>query len=151
MSEPYSSTILLVEDNEDDVFAMTRALKIARIGNPMQIVTDGEMVKDYLSGTGAYADRAKHPLPFIIFLDLKLPFVNGFELLSWIRKQPELNSLVVVVLTSSAEERDHEQAYAFGARSFLVKPPTAQGLTDVFNSLESYWLARSTGTPLLAG
>ena len=148
MSAPLSTTILLVEDNEDDVFVMQRALKLARNSNPLQIVTDGQKALDYLSGEGDYADREKFPLPFIVFLDLKLPYIDGFEILTWMRSRSELSSVVVIVLTSSAEERDHEKAYALGARSYLVKPPAPQALEDVFNSLKSYWLARSSSIPL---
>lgn len=137
MSQP---AILLIEDNEDDVFIMQRALKEARLTNPLAIVTDGRQALDYLSGAGEYADRTRHPLPFIAFLDLKLPYFSGFEVLTWIRQRPEFNSLIVVVLTSSSEPKDYEKAYALGARSYLVKPPTAQGLRDIFRSLESFWL-----------
>jgi CheY-like chemotaxis protein len=148
MSDVFSTTILLVEDNEDDVFAMKRALKLAQITNPLQIVTDGQKAVDYLSGAGEFSDREKYPLPFIVFLDLKLPYVHGFEILDWMRKKPELNPIVVVVLTSSAEERDHERAYSLGARSYLVKPPTADTIKDVFDSLKSYWLARASSSPI---
>ncbi len=144
-----STTILLVEDNEHDVFAMRRALKQARIVNPLRVVTDGQEALDYFSGAREYADRERHPIPFIVFLDLKLPFVNGFEVLSWIRQQPSLESTLVVVLTSSAENRDQERAYALGARSYLIKPPTAETLLDVLNSLKTYWLSRTNSTPLI--
>ena len=127
---------------------MQRALKLAHNSNPLQIVTDGQRALDYLSGEGEYADREKFPLPFIIFLDLKLPYVDGFEILAWMQLRSELSSIVVIVLTSSAEERDHQKAYAVGARSYLVKPPTPQALEDVFNSLKSYWLAKSDVIPL---
>jgi len=128
-------TILLIEDNEDDVFMMKRALKLALITNPLQVVADGQQALDYLAGAGEYADRDKYPVPFLGFLDLKLPYVHGFEVLSWIRQRPELDCLLVVVLTSSAEERDHAKASALGARSYLVKPPTAEGVKDIFKSL----------------
>jgi CheY-like chemotaxis protein len=141
MSNIFGTTILLVEDNEADVFLMKRALKSAEITNPLQIVTDGQRALDYLSGAGEFSDRQKFPLPFIVFLDLKLPYIHGFEVLAWMRLHPELNRLVVVVLTSSPEEKDHERAYSLGARSYLVKPPTPDGLKDVFNSLNSYWLS----------
>src|ERR1051325_559322 len=116
--KPLGSTILLVEDNEDDIFMMRRALRLGNFTNPLQVVTDGQQAVDYLSGTRQYAIRERHPLPFIIFLDLKLPYLDGFEILKWIRQRPELDSIVVVVLTSSAEMRDQDRAYALGARSY---------------------------------
>jgi CheY-like chemotaxis protein len=134
-----SRSMLLVEDNEDDVFLLQRALKYAGIENPLHIVQDGEAALAYLSGAGVFHDRTQHPLPFIVFLDLKLPYLNGFEVLTWIRSQESLANLIVVVMTSSAEARDHEQAYALGARSYLVKPPTPQMLLELVRSLESFW------------
>ncbi len=144
-----STTILLVEDNEDDVFAMSRALKQAHIANPVTVVSDGQEALDYLSGAGPYADRERYPVPFIVFLDLKLPYIDGFEVLTWIRQQPALSSTLVVVLTSSVENRDQERSYALGARSYLIKPPTAETLLDVLNSLKTYWLAKAAFTPLI--
>lgn len=148
MSDELSTTILLIEDNDDDVFAMKRALKLAGVTNPVQIVNDGQGARDYLLGQGEYADRDKYPLPFIVFLDLKLPYVDGFEILAWMSRVPALSAIVVVVLTSSAEDRDHERAYALGARSYVVKPPTAEGLKDIFDSLSSYWHLRGN-SPLV--
>lgn len=146
-SEP---TILLVEDNEDDVFIMKHALKQARVANPLQVVTDGQMAVDYLAGTGSYSDRERFPLPFIAFLDLKLPYVHGFEVLTWIRKQAGLDSLVVIVLTSSEQEKDQQRAYALGARSYLVKPPKPETLLEVFESLKSHWLCKADTLPLVS-
>jgi CheY-like chemotaxis protein len=147
----FSSTILLVEDNEDDIFVMRRAMRLGNFSNPLQIVTDGQQAVDYLSGARQYGNRERYPLPFIIFLDLKNPYLDGFEILTWIRQQRELDSVVVVVLTSSAETRDQEQAYTLGARSYLVKPPTPQALNSVFESLKSYWLSKSDSLPVSLG
>jgi len=132
--------ILLVEDNEDDVFLMRRALKAAQISNPLQIVEDGKQAIDYLSGCGPYADRAQFPFPALVFLDLKLPIKGGLEVLDWIRKQPELDNLVVLVLTSSNEPSDLKRAYTLGANSYLVKPPTADQLLDLAKAFKWYWL-----------
>src|SRR5580658_10111468 len=125
MKNDSSATILLVEDNDDDVFAMRRALKNGAVTNPLQVVTDGKQAKAYLDGTGDFADRRQFPLPFLIFLDLKLPYFSGFEILEWMRTQPPLESIVVVMLTGSAENRDQDTAYRLGAHSYLVKPPKA--------------------------
>jgi CheY-like chemotaxis protein len=134
MSNP---TILLVEDNEDDVFLMKRVLKRGCITNPLQVVSDGQQALDYFAGVGEYADRERFPLPSLVFLDLKLPYVDGFEVLSWLRQQPPLASIIVFVLTSSAELRDHQKAYSLGAKSYLTKPPTVEILQEVLRSLES--------------
>ncbi len=132
-------TILLVEDDRDDVFIFRRALETARIGNPVEVVTSGQEAVDYLSHEGKYEDSEKYPLPFVIFLDLKLPYLDGFEVLSWIKQQPRLKSIVVVVLTGSDETRDHQKAYALGARSYLVKPPQAKDIRQFIDSMTSYW------------
>jgi CheY-like chemotaxis protein len=141
-------TILIVEDNEDDVFAMKRALKHAKITNPLQIATTGRQALDYLSGKGVYSDRKMYPIPFMVFLDLKLPFINGFEILEWIRQQPALRQIVVIILTSSAESKDYERAYALGARTYLVKPPSSEMLRDAMTSLESLWLSSDGSMPI---
>jgi CheY-like chemotaxis protein len=144
-----SHTILLVEDNEDDVFLMKRALRVAGITNPLQIVEDGQAAIDYLAGAGAYADRARHPLPMIVFLDLKLPYKTGHDVLEWIRRQPHLEMLVVIVLTSSNEKVDLERAYRLGANSFVVKPPTTALLQKLVESFKLWWLTHNQGTAVL--
>lgn len=130
----------MVEDNEDDVFLMRRALKEANILNPLYAVEDGREALDYLSGAGQFADREAYPLPSIIFLDLKLPMVRGHEVLAWIRSQPHLHNMVVVVLTSSNEPNDLKRAYQLGANSYVVKPPTAAQLVDLAKAFKWYWL-----------
>lgn len=134
------AAILLVEDNEDDVFLMQRAIKAAQIRNPLHVLEDGQSAMDYLSGVGPYADRSAHPLPAVIFLDLKLPFVRGHDVLAWIRRQPHLENIVVVVLTSSSEPGDLKEAYRLGANSYVVKPPTADQLIDLAKAFKWYWL-----------
>jgi CheY-like chemotaxis protein len=135
-----SGTILLVEDNEDDVFLMTRALKAAGIANPLQIVEDGQQAIDYLKGAGRFADRNTYPMPAIVFLDLKLPIMMGLEVLEWIRGEPGLSDIVVVVLTSSNEPSDLKAAYRLGANSYVVKPPDADQLLDMAKAFKWYWL-----------
>jgi CheY-like chemotaxis protein len=132
--------ILLVEDNEDDVFLMERAIQGAGIRNPMVVVPDGQEAINYLSGAGKYGDRTKFPLPAVVFLDLKLPLKSGHEVLQWIREREELQNIVVVVLTSSNEPSDVRRAYALGANSYLVKPPTPEQLVDMAKSFKWYWL-----------
>jgi CheY-like chemotaxis protein len=132
--------LLLVEDNEDDVFLMKRALKGARVINPLHVVEDGQEAVDYLAGAGKFADRANYPLPAVVFLDLKLPFISGHDVLAWIRRQKELESLVVIVLTSSNEASDLSRCYALGANSYVVKPPTPEQLEELAKSFKWYWL-----------
>src|SRR4051812_38510174 len=110
-----SAAILLVEDNEDDVFLMQRAIKGAGITNPLFIVEDGQQAMDYLAAFGPFTDRSRFPLPAIVFLDLKLPIKMGLDVLGWIKSRPELSTLVVVVLTSSNEPTDVKEAYRLGA------------------------------------
>jgi CheY-like chemotaxis protein len=128
-------SILLVEDDENDVFLMERAVAKARLDLRIHIVTHGQEAIDYLAGNGRYADRSAHPLPACIFLDLKLPYIHGFEVLEWIRKQPSLADIHVLVLTSSPEERDRQRAERLGAKAYLVKPPTPQVLLEVLQTL----------------
>src|SRR3954451_23276753 len=100
------SVILLVEDRDDDVLLVLRSFAKAKIPNPVQVVRDGEEAMAYLSGAGKYANRTEYPLPELLLLDLKMPKVNGFEVLAWIRQQRGLKTLRVVVLTSSEEMKD---------------------------------------------
>ena len=141
-----NATILLVEDEPSDVFLMKRALKGAQIPNPLQVAGDGQEAINYLSGAGKFSDRAQFPLPSIIFLDLKLPYKSGFEVLDWIRSQSQLNQTLVMVLTSSSEERDISQCYKLGARTFLVKPPTPAMLLELLISLKDYWIKHNEFT-----
>lgn len=136
-------TILLVEDNEDDAFFMKQALKDAAIANPLQHVEDGQQAIDYLAGQGLYADRAKFPAPMIVFLDLKLPLKHGHDVLRWIRAQPELQKLIVIVLTSSNEPVDLKRSYQLGANSFVVKPPTPDQLVDLAEAFKLWWLRQN--------
>lgn len=132
--------ILLVEDDENDVFLMKRALKGAAIINPLHVVEDGQEALDYLAGVGKFADRAIHPVPTLVFLDLKLPLRSGLEVLEWIRQQKELDTLVVIVLTSSSEPPDLKKCYALGANSYVVKPPNPESLHDLAKAFKWYWL-----------
>ena len=120
--------LLLIEDNEDDVFFMQRALDKAEIRLPLQVAADGQEAMDYLSGTGKFSDSQSIPMPSLIFLDLKLPFVSGFEFLTWLRKHPQHWQLPVVILTSSSEERDRQTAETLAVKDYLVKPPTPEML-----------------------
>src|SRR6185312_5104029 len=115
------AVILLVEDEEDYVLLIRRAFAQAKIPNPLQVVWNGEEAIWYLNGVGKYSNRAEYPLPDLILLDVKMPRVNGFEVLKWIRQQPGLAALRVLMLTSSDQIRDINEAYRLGANSFMVK------------------------------
>jgi CheY-like chemotaxis protein len=138
------SILLLVDDEETDIFFLQRALKKASINLSQHIVTNGEEAINYLSGQGQFADRIAFPIPQGIFLDLKMPFVSGFEVLEWIRSQPQLSSIPVFVLTGSSLDRDRERALALGAKAYLIKPPTPETLTQVLFSAE----LNSQSTPI---
>jgi CheY-like chemotaxis protein len=126
-----ASSILLVEDDVNDVFFFGRALKKAGVTIPLQVARDGREAMAYLSGTGEFADREKYPLPCLIVLDLNMPGKNGFEVLGCLRQTPSLNTLPVVILTSSQAEKDIERARELGARDYYVKPNEPGRLFDL--------------------
>jgi CheY-like chemotaxis protein len=132
--------LLLVEDNEDDAFLMKRSLKAADVAQPLHVAKDGQQAIDYLAGRGAYADRERYPLPSVVFLDLKLPFKSGHEVLAWIRNQRELAQIVVVVLSSSNQPSDVEEAYRLGANSYVVKPAATEQLIAWAAAFKHYWI-----------
>jgi CheY-like chemotaxis protein len=127
--------ILLVEDEEDDVFFMEWALQKVPHAPEMRRVANGREAIEYLQGSEKYADRTQYPLPDAVFLDLKLPFVNGFQVLEWIRSQIAYKNLFVAILSSSLEPADREKAARLGSNVFLGKPPTAEALVKVFRSV----------------
>jgi CheY-like chemotaxis protein len=131
--------ILLVEDNPDDVLLIRRAFKKANLINPLRVASDGEQAIAYLSGKGEYADRATYPLPVFVLLDLKLPRVDGHEVIEWMRAQPGLRCIPVVVLTSSVQDADVRHAYHAGANSYLVKPVEFEALLSMVKALNLYW------------
>lgn len=139
--------ILLVEDNEDDIFLMKRAVKSANMINPLIIVTDGQQAVDYLSGAGEYSDRTEYPLPCLLLLDMKLPYRNGLDVIKWIRQESSLQTLLVVFLTSSPREMDIAEAYRLGANAFLVKPPSVEKLTDMLKALRNFWITHNQDPP----
>src|SRR5688500_11431305 len=108
------SPILLVEDNEDDVFLIQRALKAALITAPVQVAADGRQAIEYLSGIGKYKDRSLYPLPKFVFLDLKLPYISGFEVFAWIRERAELAASTLVILTSPPHVQDIDKLKELG-------------------------------------
>jgi CheY-like chemotaxis protein len=145
---PNPHTILLVEDDPNDVFMVTRAFRKARIANPLQCVSDGEDAIAYLAGTAPYTDRERYPLPLLILLDLKLPRKGGLEVLAWARAQEVLKRIPVVILTSSREDRDIRLAYDLSVNSYLVKPVNFEALFGMVKTLNMYWLMLNEAPPL---
>ena len=135
-----ATPILLVEDNDDEVLLLRRALKLAGSTAPMTVVHDGLEAIDYLTLRGPYQDRTQHPLPHVMVVDLKLPRLSGLGLLKWLREQPGLRRLPVVILTSSSEERDVSSAYDMGANSYVLKPSGIASLQQVAEMIHRYWL-----------
>jgi len=133
-------TILLAEDNHDHVILIKRAFVHARILNPVQAVHDGAEAIAYLQGDGKYSDRDQFPLPSLMLLDLKMPNKNGFDVLEWIRHQPALQNLRVVVLTTSDRVFDVKRAYELGASSFLTKPVDLRNFVQLGPAIKGYWV-----------
>src|SRR3954465_7542606 len=123
--------ILVAEDDEDYVILIRQVFAKAHIPNPIQVVWNGEEAISYLKGEGKYSNRDEYPLPDIFLLDLKMPRINGFEVLKWVRSQPNLSALRILVLTASGESRDVNQAYQMGSNSFLGKPMDFQDFTHL--------------------
>jgi CheY-like chemotaxis protein len=141
---PQENTILLAEDDPNDAKLIRRALVKARCANPVETVSDGELAIAYLSGATPYEDRQRFPLPILMLLDLKMPRKNGFDVLQWIRSQPKLKRLPIVVLTSSSVPQDVNRAYEAGANSYLVKPVDTEALVDMLKTIELYWIVTNT-------
>ena len=136
-----TSTILLAEDDPNEVLLLQRALvKASLTTDSLKVVSDGEDAMAYLSGQGIYADRGRYPLPALLLLDLKMPRKSGFEVLSWLRKQPQLRYLIVVFLTSSNSSDDVRLAYEAGANSYLVKPVEFTEMVEMIRHVTFYWL-----------
>ena len=118
-----SQMILVAEDNSDDALIFERMFKRASLPDNLHIVDDGQQVIEWLSGTGSFSDRTKHPLPERVLLDLKMPVKNGFEALEWIRSQKSFEQLPVVILSSSDDPKDVKRAFELGATKYFVKSP----------------------------
>lgn len=131
--------ILLAEDEQNDVFLIKRAFQKAQLLNPIRVVPDGQEAISYLRGDGHYADRESFPLPTLVLLDLKMPRLGGFDVISWVRQQPGLKRLPLVVLTSSKDGPDINRAYELGANTYLVKPVEFDGLVEMMKNLSLYW------------
>jgi CheY-like chemotaxis protein len=140
--------ILLVEDNPDDEALAIRALKRHHIGNEIVVAHDGVEALDYLFGTGIYADRDITNKPSVVLLDLKLPRIDGLEVLRRVREDPRTKFLPVVVLTTSSEENDLLNSYSLGCNSYICKPVDFVQFSEAIRQLGMYWLLMNEPPPV---
>lgn len=140
--------ILLIEDNRMDIELTLDAFRERRLNNEIHVAPGGQEGLDYLLGNGEFADREKFPLPDLILLDLKMPVIDGHEVLRQIKQFPRLKRIPVVVLSSSKEEGDRAMTYDNGANSYLVKPVSFDGFLEVVHQIDTYWLSLNVPPPL---
>jgi CheY-like chemotaxis protein len=132
-------TILVVEDNHADGFFLERAIRKLGLKNPVRILTDGGTAIAYLKGEGEFHDRREFPSPSVLFLDISIPRVNGFELLGWLRDHPQCRIMPIMVFSGSENPEDVERAYLLGANAYLVKPNTSEELVELLRSAYDFW------------
>ena len=135
--------VLYAEDEENDAFFLKRVFKQAQISHPLIVVPDGQAAIDYCLDTGPFAEGSQHPLPQLVLLDLKMPKKSGMEVLQWIRQQPSVSTLPVVILTSSTQDEDIHLAYLNGANGYLVKPSDPEELVIMVKAIQDYWLKQN--------
>jgi len=132
--------ILYVEDDESDATLMRRVFDDVGIKNPLRIVSDGRTAVAYLAHTGSFVDAIRYPRPCLVLLDLRLPDQKGIEVIQWIRGQPALVEVPVIVLTASNQKADIHRSYLIGANGFFVKPNDPDELAEVIRALKEQWL-----------
>jgi CheY-like chemotaxis protein len=137
MREPL--TILVAEDDAEDAFLVERAFQKADMDVRIHYVRDGQEAMDYLSGAPPYSDRSTHPQPNVLLLDLKLPKVSGFEVLKWLRERQNYARPLVIIFSSSSDQKDVDRAYDLGASFYLPKPPDFEGFMGLLQRLRPYW------------
>jgi CheY-like chemotaxis protein len=135
-----SEHILLAKDNETDALLVRRAIEIAGVKAKVQIVRDGQEAVDYLAGINGYSNRLIFPFPQLMLLDLRMPRLDGFEVLKFVRNTLGVTQLPVIVLTSSENPSDIKRAYDLGATSYFRKPDSLEGLDEMIHVLHAYWL-----------
>jgi CheY-like chemotaxis protein len=136
-NEPF--TVLVVEDNAEEVILLQRAFKRTGLDISVQFVVNGEEAIDYLSGLDRFHDRVNFPEPDLVLMDLKMPRKGGFEVLEWFRNLQEGALIPVVVLTSSNREADVQRAYSLGANTYFTKPTSFEEFRDIIKTLYDYW------------
>jgi CheY-like chemotaxis protein len=132
-------TILIAEDNEDDVQLLRMALQRQGLTNPVHVSPDGEDVILYLQARGPYADRKQYPFPRLLILDLKMPAMNGFEVLRWVRHHPHCTVIPTIIMSTSILPEDIQQAYELGANAYISKPSAFPKLQETFRDLFAFW------------
>ncbi len=132
--------ILLAEDDENDVFLMGRAFDRAGIPNRLVVVRNGQEAIDYLAGTGEYTQRDKYPIPGLVLLDLKMPWMDGFDVLRWLRSHSQFDTLPVVILTSSKLQSDIDKSRQLGVYDYRVKPHGFEELVRLLDDVRKCWL-----------
>jgi CheY-like chemotaxis protein len=137
---PTPPPILAADDEEADRFILKLAFEKAKLPHPAITVRDGKEVVDYLSGQAPFTDRALHPLPALLLLDLKMPRMDGFEVLAWLATQPDFKDLPVVVLSSSSDDSDIQKAQQLGARDYFIKPHALSEWANILRGLQSRYL-----------
>lgn len=145
-SEPF--TILVVEDNAEEVILLQRAFKKTGMDIAVHFVVNGEEAIDYLSGTDRFNDRITYPEPDLVMMDLKMPRKGGFEVLEWFRNLQEGALIPVIVLTSSDREADIQRAYSLGANSYFLKPTSFEDFRDMIKVVYDYWALARRPRPL---
>jgi len=135
-------TILYAEDEENDVFFLKHAFKLAGSPHTLKTVPDGAQALEYLAGEGIFTDRTRHPFPDLILLDINMPKKSGLEVLEWVRSQPRYKSLPALILTSSTHPEDVEKARQLGADDYLLKPSDPLKLVEVVRSVQEHWLSQ---------
>jgi CheY-like chemotaxis protein len=135
--------VLYAEDEPDDAFFMQYAWQEAGVANPLVVVKDGKQAIDYLAGQGDFANRAKHPFPCLLLLDLKLPIKSGFEVLTWLHQQPAIASLKVVIVSASEQDSDIALARTLGAADYVVKPTSPIRLAEMVRERKSAWFDKT--------
>jgi CheY-like chemotaxis protein len=132
--------ILQVEDDENDVFFLHHAFQEVGIQNPIHVVRDGQEAMDYLSGQGKYSDRSRYPVPGLVILDLQIPRRTGTEVLAWLRKQPDVCCVPVIVYSASSQQSDVDALYRLGANAYVVKPPSMDEQVEFARQIKGFWL-----------
>jgi CheY-like chemotaxis protein len=131
--------ILLIDDDDHDIFFVQKAMERAGKGDTVHAVHDGEEAIRYLRGEGKYADRIKFPLPNVILTDLKMPRMDGFEFLRWVRSHPECSIIPTIVYSSSGHEKDVKEAYRLGTNAYMVKPTDLNEMVETLRTMYDYW------------
>jgi len=142
------ATILIVEDDATDAFFLEKAFERILANCAVHRVSDGEEARNYLQGADKYADRRTYPLPSVILLDLRMPRMNGFEFLAWLRNDPNLKIIPTVIYSSSDNPSDVKKAYEMGANSFLHKRLSMNAVQETMRSFARYWLEDCGKPPL---